>query len=146
MKIIFLDIDGVLINRESCRKGFAVVAPECVAALNNLLSRTKALIVVSSCWRVGRTRIELCDLFNNWGVTPGRILDKTPHFSFSAIRGHEIEDWLALYKRQPIESYVIIDDDLDMGELLPKLVHTTFELGLTQEHVEAALRMLGDIE
>jgi 16S rRNA C1402 (ribose-2'-O) methylase RsmI len=145
MKIIFLDVDGVLINRESCMRGFAKHSPECVTVLNDLLKKSDANIVVSSCWRIGRTVIELRDLFNEWGVLPGRVLDKTPHdWQKSEIRGDEIQQWLNQREdiRGDVESFVIIDDDRDMGHLLPRLVQTEFEFGLTTSDAEKALALL----
>lgn len=143
MKIIFLDVDGVLINRASCRSGFGKVDADCVALLNQLLEKSEAKIVVSSCWRIGKTVIEVRDLLNGWGVTPGKILDVTP-LNWDWERGQEIGWWLdqRVKLRGDVESFVIIDDDRDMGDLLPRLVHTKFEPGLTRADVDAALELL----
>jgi predicted mannosyl-3-phosphoglycerate phosphatase (HAD superfamily) len=61
VKVIFLDIDGVLCNHESISAGYKTrTAPEqdpygphvdCVAALNRIIKETGAKIVVSSTWR-----------------------------------------------------------------------------------------------
>lgn len=143
MKIIFLDIDGVLINGPSCRAGFGKVAPECVARLNRLIETTGAAIVLSSCWRVGRTRIECCDLLLEWGVK-GKVLDRTRQTVQGGIRGDEIQDWLNEWQERhgPAESFVILDDDRDMGHLLPYLVHTSFMPGLTDDDIEKAAAIL----
>lgn len=143
MKIIFLDVDGVLITADSCHKGFGIVEPRCVDALNNLVSNTGAAIVVSSCWRVGRTRIELCDLLQKWGVK-GVVLDKTPHSSFSAKRGNEIQEWLDERRenRDDVEQFVILDDDADMEHLMPFLVQTNFTDGLTEDLADRAGEIL----
>lgn len=59
-KVIFLDIDGVLINRESFMaplkmRGVRVAAhPACMAQLNRIIADTGAGIVVSSTWRLMR--------------------------------------------------------------------------------------------
>ena len=77
MKVLFLDVDGVLIHGRP-PTNWKTPEPKAIAALNKLLAAEPDLmIVVSSCWRTGRTRIELCDLLNEWGVTPGRAHDQS---------------------------------------------------------------------
>lgn len=141
MKVIFLDIDGVLINRKSCMKRYDCPDEGCVANFNTLLERTGAKIVMSSCWRVGRTVPELQKLLDNWGVKGAVVIDKTPSTNFNEQRGTEIGRWLKAYTGEPIESFIIIDDDADMGQFLPRLVHTRFEPGLTKNDVEMAVKL-----
>jgi hypothetical protein len=43
-----------------------------------------------------------------------------------------------------VQSFVILDDDDDMGDLLPRLVHCKNYSGLTDERREEAIRMLND--
>lgn len=144
-RVVFLDIDGVLITAATCRKGFGIVDPECVATLNELIAQTGAAIVLSSCWRIGRTRIECCDLLQEWGVK-GVVLDKTPHPCYSLTRGKEIQMWLDSNERHAVDSFVILDDDSDMDHLMPRLVKTTFESGLRTAHIEKALELLAVAE
>ena len=141
MKIIFLDVDGVLINRAACRAGFGKVDPVCIAVLNKLLADSGAFIVVSSCWRMGKTVLELRDLFNDWGVTPGRILDRTGRSN--DVRGVEIQEWLDQREkhRGDVESFVIVDDDSDMAHLLHRHVKTSMATGLTEEHAELVKKL-----
>lgn len=142
MKVIFLDVDGVLITAATCRKGHGIVDPTCVAAINELVAQTGAVIVLSSCWRIGRTRIEICDMLSTWGIQ-AQVLDKTPH-DWNVKRGTEIQAWLDEHKerRDDVEAFVIIDDDSDMEHLLPKLVRTDFANGFTVAHIPAALELL----
>ncbi len=59
MKLIFLDIDGVLATPESCMRGivkvdgayFNQLQPECVSAINHVTDTTGAIFVISSVWR-----------------------------------------------------------------------------------------------
>lgn len=141
MKVIFLDVDGVLITAKRCRQGFGIVEPSCVAAVNSLIEQTGAAIVLSSCWRIGcNTRIEVCDLLNGWGVK-GKVLGSTPH-SYDKTRGEEIQQWLDENERYPVESFVILDDDSDMGQLMPRLVKSTFTDGFTSAHIAEAVEKL----
>jgi hypothetical protein len=94
---------------------------------------------------LGRTRIELCALLNEWGVTPGHVLDRTGQTSLGDRRGDEIREWLKACNdrgRYEIESFIILDDETDMLEFLPRLVKTSMDGGLTDAHVDLALEML----
>jgi hypothetical protein len=144
MKIIFLDYDGVLINRESLRTTEAEYPPadESIRLLNDLIKQTDAQIVVSSSWRIRRTLIELQEILEGWGVD-GTVLDKTPHYP-EQDRGAEIQQWLDDRRKSKgdVEAFVILDDCRDMPTLLDFLVQTEFETGLTREDAEKALQIL----
>lgn len=145
MIVIFLDIDGVLITG---KRGWKTPGPENVAALNRLIEETGAEIVVSSCWRVGRSVPELAMLLGSWGVK-GHVLDRT--FADEKTRGQEILTWIHTHPENwpmsiplptPVEEYVILDDDADMGLLLNHLVQTDPHSGLTQADVDRAIHIL----
>ena len=141
-KVIFLDVDGVLITRKRCMQGYGIVEPRCVEAINSLLEQSGAAIVLSSCWRVGKNPVECRELLANWGVK-GTVLDRTPMTNYSDTRGDEIQRWIDEYKRhRDIEAFAIIDDDSDMGELLPYLVKTDMENGFTVAHIPKVLDVL----
>lgn len=140
MKVIFLDIDGVLITRLDCLNRRTHDPPEKprVDLLNQLLLSTDAKIVVSSSWRTGQTPKQLGKLLTSWGVIPGRVIDKTGH---GMSRGEEIQEWLG--EHPTVTSFIVIDDDVfDMGNILPRVVKTTFVDGLRPEHIEMAIKML----
>ncbi len=154
MKILFLDIDGVLVNRQSFhdRKWkHANAHPDCVAALYRILAATGA----SSTWRIGQKLVDLREIINlRFGVEgpvidkPPRLLTETRHAGkpgqivLAAERGDEIGKWLETHERHPIESYVILDDDSDMGKHKHRLVQTKFDEGLTMAHAERAIALL----
>lgn len=110
MKVVFLDIDGVLNHEDWYVKRHSIVDahsiksqypfyefdPESVAHLNSIVERTGCKVVVSSTWRLGRSIEELSSILEKCGFK-GEIIDKTPHFhadKFSVPRGCEIEWWL----------------------------------------------------
>ncbi len=103
MRIIFLDIDGVLLNRKTIGKirkevelpiegesiGFIRLSlsqldPECIANLNRVTDATDAKIVISSSWRYNfREKAQfpfLVDYLKECGVT-GEIIGRTPIYS-----------------------------------------------------------------
>jgi hypothetical protein len=137
MKVIFLDIDGVLnsaifYKERMVRLKMGVVkehpldefCPDLVSNLNEITDKTGAKIVLSSTWRLGRSLEELRHLFRLVGIT-GELIGKTDHLHFedyskSVPRGCEIQKWIEDNKGilgtnlLSWKSYVIIDDDGDM--------------------------------
>jgi len=137
MKIIFLDIDGVLNNLSTLREGQRF-HQSCIDALNTITDITKARIVISSAYR-GHPLIKT--MLKEAGVT-GRIIGITPRSRKAhSQRGCEIAEWLA--GRPHVKQFVILDDDsFDMGDLLPKLVRTSYNTGLSPQDALDAIRML----
>jgi hypothetical protein len=149
-RLIFLDIDGVLWtyrhaewltnHGKSRRVGlFPALDPACVQRFNRLVAETGALVVISSTWRKMRKLEVLYANLAEQGVQ-ARFVGATPDLNASsrnagdpiAFRGDEIAAWLATH--QAPSSFAIIDDDADMGALLPRLVQTTIDDGLCDEH------------
>ena len=94
MKILFLDIDGVL-NNEVILKN----APHCevldatnVQQLNHIIAQTGAKVVVSSAWRQGRTIKQLQEVLEHDGFV-GEVIGKTPRL-LAGVRGDEIMSWI----------------------------------------------------
>jgi len=152
VKVIFLDVDGVLNSLEHFRDTSGKRKCEadqidraCVARLNSLTQRTGASIVVSSCWRIGKSLRQLRELFKTVGIQ-ARVVGKTPHTNkISRPRGDEIQSWIDSRKYAP-DSFVILDDDSDMAHLKCRLVQTSFEHGgLLDEHIERAVVMLQEL-
>lgn len=151
MKIIFLDIDGVINNQDITRfhKGrpgeyaYGVFTkedyfdPRCVGYLNEIIRETSAKLVISSSWRILFDMETLTDFFVRQNIE-GEIIDYTDRFGGE--RGHEIQAWLDAH--QDIDSFVILDDDSDMVHLSPYHVKTTWKQGLQRKHVKMAIDML----
>ncbi len=68
----------------------------------------------------------------------GEIIEMT--ISGDSDRGSEIQHYLD--NNPDISKFVIIDDDSDMGELLPHLIQTKFEDGLQDTHAEKIIEIL----
>jgi hypothetical protein len=159
-RVVFLDIDGVLVTGESMHLGhqqypfgrFRRFDPHCVAWLNVITEKAGAVIVVSSVWREGSESqfLQLAHHLYRQGVTAPvigrtkRIVRPAPgHVMGVAVeRGIEIQEWLDEARAEEIESFVIIDDDSDMVHLSDRLVQTDFENGLTAGHADRAVRLL----
>lgn len=152
MRVIFLDIDGVLnsaawydqrgprpVNRPLLDHS---IDPAAITRLNRLCDATGAQIVISSTWRHGTTARQFQEDFAYLGCT-GRIIGRTPDLSNlipRGTRGEEIATWLQLHGK--VTTFVILDDDNDMGALSSHLVQTSHETGLTDADVDRAITLL----
>ena len=151
MKIIFLDIDGVLCTLSTHWKTFH---PDCVKALKRVLEVTGAKIVLSSAWRHGfidwRTE-EHClvdsknaitvmkELFTECGLPADSIIGKTP-FNLSEHRGKEISLWLE--QNSGVKSFVVLDDDSDIDPFQDRFVQTHPDNGMNEENADQAISFL----
>lgn len=139
MKIIFLDIDGVLNVIEKGRDEYGQIFHQhFVDNLKKIINETGAKIVLSSSWRKSSlTIIQEMWKFRN---LPGEVIDVTPSLylqkggsivfynnklqeqptpkinGYSIPRGAEIEYWLKNESSliDKVTNYVILDDDTDM--------------------------------
>jgi len=155
MKVLFLDIDGVLNTSEWLKdrvKGtedrdayyLSMIDPAAVGLLNQVLERTGCEVVLSSTWRIAHERPAMQRLLEIKGFN-GAILDYTPRKGTEAIpirrkpggpwvnakfseyvdRGYEIHAWLE--KHPEVTSFAILDDESDMAHLKHRLVQTSFQ-------------------
>ena len=157
MKVIFLDVDGVLNSEKSRNEMYDnnkswmwnEVANYHLEKLKKIVKETGAIIVLSSSWRLYHPKLtgfpEITDellkvLVDKMEDLELKIEDVTPDFRNKA-RGLEIEDWV---KKHPnIERYIILDDDTDfLPYQKPFFIKTTFKDGLTDELAEKAIRIL----
>ena len=148
--IIFLDIDGVLNNRQYTMlklsqgqpKGRMPFDPESLTVLKEILEETGAEVVLSSTWRyMGLEKVQ-----NRLAEAGFDIVFKseTPFIS-KAPRGWEIREWLVknIENGWDFKNYLIIDDDGDMmlGQA-DNFVNTNFDTGLRQEHKARCIEIL----
>lgn len=150
--IVFLDFDGVVetIYWEQAEDGTwswnvhksgrnELNNKQAIGWLNELYSKVPYDIVVSSTWRIGMTLKELQELITNSGFNKNiKVIDKTPVLYRQ--RGEEIQQWLD--DNNFTGKYIIIDDDSDMGHLLPVLVRCDCQLGFTIYDYQKALKLL----
>lgn len=153
MKVIFLDIDGVLNSTqywESIQDEKRTMPemefeldPKCIMNLKKIVDATNAKIVVTSTWK----RIpEKMNKFERYIPQYGlHVYDKTPCYPDAIHRGDEIRQYLEKH-RSEVDKFILIDDEEypDFNELTNYLVKTNFyEYGLGQKHVKQAIQMLG---
>jgi len=165
MKVIFLDVDGVLNSTDSFKKSKTDIKdddirydnphPQHIQWLNKITDETGAKIVISSTWRNEFSIGAWNRFFSVLGVR-GRVIGRTP--KLDSYRGTEIQCWLLEHKskivkykdsqwygeKEPVTSFVILDDDSDMEDLTPYLVKTKSDIGLLEEHALMAINMLNE--
>ena len=117
MKVIFLDIDGVL-KQEDYDAEFQ---DECFARLKRIVDATGAIIILSSSWRISywdfvekgyqtdsQSILDLYNHFEKYGLKVSGRTDYTER-SGPESRPYEIRKWLA--DKRDVENFCIIDDD-----------------------------------
>lgn len=158
MKLIFLDIDGVLNSStyffskeyldETEHMSDAELMllehpsnldPTALKLINHIVNESGAQVVMSSSWRMKYSIEEWTEMMQKRGAT-FKISGRTPKFS-DTTRGTEIMDFINSMRNRP-DSIVIIDDHSDMDNLKKYLVLTNAKFGITMQDVEKALQIL----
>lgn len=124
--ILFLDIDGVLnnISTDIWLGNTKGIEPNLLNNLLHILHVTNAEIVLSSTWRLSKTKYnELLDIFSIYNI---RILDSTTDLSINGLgdRVDEILYWLK-YSKYKINNWIAIDD-IDLLEMNPLMESNHF--------------------
>jgi hypothetical protein len=130
MKVIFLDIDGVLNCRKTPnpRKFPYIVDEVLLARFQNLLRRTGASVVLTSTWRYDPAGLFAA---KHYGIP---FIDVTPDLPKQP-RSKEILVWVRGHPE--LTRYAVLDDEDDQLDGLP-LFQPSSRTGLT-EKVAAAL-------
>ena len=151
-RLLFVDIDGVF-NHDSFyhdRKDndipypLSEFDPNCVERYNRIIRETGAKTVISSSWRHAKglrnimDRVGFCMECLDFDITP----------CLGTIRGLEIrsymEDYMDNHLNEDVESYCIIDDDVDMLYTQKDnfVVCDVHNGGLTDEKAEEVINIL----
>lgn len=161
MKILFLDIDGVLNSEQTHRKDpaqYFPIDPYMAFLVGKIQLDTDCVIVLSSSWRhsdEGVAEIE---------KRVGKVFGKTPDLRSPAIRGDEIKAWMdewgkgcfpnppqqtesGLVYNIPIKTYAILDDDDDMcPEQFGNFFKTSWKEGLTKDIADKIITHLNRLD
>jgi HAD domain in Swiss Army Knife RNA repair proteins len=112
MKIIFLDIDGVLNCRRTPnpRKFPYVIDPILLGRLKDVVEKTQSKIVLSSTWRLDPIGLLAA---GHWGLPAFDICPDMP----GSPRRDEMLDWLS--RHSDVKRFVVVDDEDDELDDLP---------------------------
>lgn len=150
MKVIFLDIDGVIApfprSFAPPPERLAEIWPECVVNLNRIIAATKADIVLSSSWRYlifsgSFNSVGFSKLLHSHGVKGAKFLGTTRRDEGDEPRSAQIADWIRENAHGQLESYCIIDDDPDAFGGRPG-IQVDGCVGLTESDAVQAIAIL----
>lgn len=162
MRIIFLDVDGVLNNEETTDRyqGWIGIDPLLVDKLKEIYNdsnkKEETRIVITSSWRYEKIKkFALVD--GSYDYLLGRLKDAglevigcTDMDKQSGwYRGREINKWLEDNKDKNVSTFVILDDeffDFEIRNLLCNLVRINSVLGIIQADIDRALKILNGEE
>jgi len=151
LKILFLDVDGVLNSHDFSHEAKSgIIHPDKMALLNKVLTITDAKVVVSSSWRYllhrGEVTLEGLDwMLRTHGMMHSRLVGvtrrdtmevrmqpwvgKSESWPVENERGLEIADWV---REHPVNQYAVVDDlDLGIKAAGHPFVQTDGKVGLT---------------
>ena len=149
MKVIFLDIDGVLNsddyidiakNSQGIERHIDI---DKVKLLKKAIDETGAKTVLTSSWRNSNDIGPLRELLAKYEI----YFDVTPFINWE--RGLEIKQWLLEHNR--VEDYIILDDAFDK-EMLRHLVKVSdangrgLGEGLTQKDIDTIIKRFGRVK
>lgn len=136
MKVLFLDIDGVVNHAGSSNAGLFPIDPVAAARVARIIAYTDCEIVLSSTWRKLKEGREIV----SQKVAP--IHDVTPDTD-SYYRGDDIQAWLN--KHPKVTRYAVLDDDADWRyDQEPHWFLTTWEKGLTEDVMQKVIDHLNE--
>lgn len=154
MRVIFLDVDGVLNDihsRTRSPSGFIGIDDDKVRVLRQIVKQTGAKIVLTSTWK--REWDAIPELREPEGVYLSNklwrrglcILDKTDDAGDPSLRGAGIQRWLQSHGN--VSSWLVLDDeifpDYEKEGIMSHLVQTHFRNGgLSEDHILKCIEIL----
>lgn len=142
MKVLFLDIDGVLNNDiykdQNLPYPLSEFDPACVRCVNKIIEETGCEVVLSSDWRFTP---EVNTILRKAGLAKD-LYGATPYL-LGVARGYEIQRYLN--EHPEISNYAILDDiDQMLYVQRPHFAKTDCYFGITVEETEKVIRILSD--
>jgi HAD domain in Swiss Army Knife RNA repair proteins len=146
LKVIFLDIDGVLNTPEERRNEPPETAlrRSCVLLLNLIIEYSGAHVVISSHWRVIYTIEDIVNFLTLAGFAYGdRVIGCTP-IHRDGHRGNEIHTWRMQHPE--VINAVYLDDEDEEYDGSDHLIQTSARTGLTDEVAARVIRSLNEYD
>lgn len=161
MKLLFLDIDGVLNDHRRFPNHYSPILPELVERLNIILAEVPEVkLVLSSAWRYSFPACKTIEtlLAVHGCCSVGRIHGRTRHdpekWSPDHPHAHNREYWnskglvwrprqIRNYARRACCSHFVVLDDIELG--MPELVKTDPLVGLTHRLADEVIRRFQEV-
>lgn len=157
VKIIFLDIDGVLlpfpINDENRPEEGFLFPKKTMRAFKRLLDSTQAKLVLSSTWRAQPKFVkDILDEFHRHGIKDMESFFDMTDVNWHSERQWEIHNWLEQRQTESISQIcwlALDDEELIKGEANTKfgsrfeghVVKPESSIGLTEANVDTAIQL-----
>lgn len=145
-KIIFTDIDGVLIpiNYEGT-SNHGIESKIAIQKFKEIIKETRAKVVITSSWRIGAMRPLLKEFFIKNDIP--LPIGYTPLIQNGNMRDLEICKFIVNFrKKYSISHFAILDDNQRIfkpnSQLRQKVVFTDMEIGLSEENKKQVLTLL----
>lgn len=149
MKILFLDIDGVLNSDlyyrsvDRTKANWTRFDPTVVVLIKKLIEEFSLKVVITSTWRFGAVKMLKDELIKSGLISHLHMHWKTPNIH-PPHRGSEIKLWIE--KHHDVNDYVIIDDDMSiLDEQKTNYVQTELKIGMNEIHYSQAKEILSSI-
>lgn len=140
MKVIFLDIDGVMVTEKSVR-GYHDTQrflPSCVEKLDELVRRTDAKIVTSNPTKTGDNLLVIQKVFKKNGMKNiHALIGTTKIVPENHDKYIEITNWLK--ENEKVDKFVVIDD-VEISELVNNQILVDYTNGLANVNTNEVLR------
>jgi len=146
--LILLDLDGVMVTAKSwsspmiLEDGFSVFKPKAIKALNMIISKTDAQIILTTSHKHKYSLSQWVEIFKFRCINIDKI-DRLPENTENLNRLEEITKWFSTIET---DRFVIIDDDKILNNLpfhlKSRLIQTKPMIGLTAERVPDVLEIL----
>ena len=145
MKVMFLDIDGVVNPFQTDYDGNVItkINDECVGNVRDVVVKTGCKIVISSTWKVSSAMMDVLEeeLFPK--LPKGCVIGSTPTLIPQRNREEEISIYLSSHN--DIEKYVIVDDyDFELNSFIKdgRCVITDALSGFTESDAKTCIKLL----
>ncbi|CAE8629267.1 unnamed protein product, partial [Polarella glacialis] len=148
LRVVFLDVDGVLHSADAVPGGSCLPAaaeslflPQCLERLKRIVDETGSVIVLSSTWRLDLESLaEVGHRLASWDLVISDVTSSSGHSS----RAGEVAEWLLRPgHRERLLSFVVLDD-LDLTDELgvDNCIVVDGDVGLTDLDAETAIGRL----
>jgi hypothetical protein len=160
IKIIFLDMDGVLCNPRACLAysntggGYSYLDPVACMLVRRLCESTGAKLVISSAWRILHDRLSMeaildaaCPNLGRHMVQDSvywctsRFVPDTALYCTSTDRGREVMDWVTTAPYS-VSNFVVLDDMADVSPVMDNLVRCDLYDGMGWQQYHDAEKLL----
>lgn len=152
MKIIFLDVDGVLNSKRKlievynktnkAHSGYSYPFDDnCLKNLKLLIEFTNASIVITSTWKNTKEGLNiLLDILSKYNLDKN-IVGYTKNLNSN----RELEIISYLNDLNEELDFIILDDDSNFEKLLPYLIKTNNEVGLIYDNVLESIELFNKL-